>query len=71
MSLLDQLLGGPHGCHRLSVAGYTHERIRLAAQAAAFAGYSRASRKLVPNQAVSPQQLQTVFGEDQVQTMFR
>ena len=24
-----------------------------------------------PNQAVSPQQLQTVFGEDQVQTMSR
>jgi hypothetical protein len=39
---------GPHGSRRLSVAGYTQERNEPAAQAAALAGYSRASSIRTP-----------------------
>ena len=78
MALLDPLLGGLTGVHSSPFRGAL--RIVLGPRAAELlssfeqAGLEHLAQSWIdngPNQPVSPKQLQTVFGEDQVQAMSR
>ena len=87
MALLDQLLGGLTGVNDSPLRGVlmnvlgqggsqTGAAGGLGGLLSSFekAGLGHIAQSWIgngPNQPVSPQQLQTVFGEDQVQTMSR